>query len=346
MNWFALTEPADRLADFNGFPAHVWNRIRAGTFDGRALFVTGATGFAGSWLLAAIARLNARLASPLQVRALTRQPRTSVAPWLTWVRGDVRDVRDDVHADLVVHAALPSTATPPGGESDLRDTALRGMDSVLAYAQRAGVARTLVLSSGAVYGRSTGAVAESFPFQPLDPADTYASAKREVEAIAQAAAGPAHDVVIARLFTCIGAGYRGHAHLVHVALLEAARSGRPLTLRGDGTAVRSYLYGADLAAWLLTLLGGSGSDVVNVGSDLPMTVLGFAQRVARAAKRGHEPVVTGPETETRRPYFVPDITRARTRYSLAPWTTVELAIARSLAAAGTTPGPASTIGAG
>jgi len=42
--------------------------------------------------------------------------------------------------------------------------------------------------------------------------------------------------------------------------------------------------------------------------------------------------VTGDERDTRRPFFVPDISHARTRYALAPWTTVELAITRTLAA--------------
>ena len=328
---FALTEPSERLSDFNAFPANVWAAIRGGGLGGRVLFITGASGFAGSWVLAAITRLNSRLAKPLTVRALTRTPRESAEPWLTWVRGDVRDFRDDVHADLLLHAALPSVATPAGGDAELRDTATRGMENVVAHSHRVGVSRSVVLSSGAVYGRTTGPVSESMPLGEADPSDAYGTAKREVEAIAQAGAGANLDVVIARLFTCLGPGYRSHAHLAHVSLLQDARAGRTLTLRSDGKAVRSYLYGADLAVWLLALLGGSGSDVVNVGSDLPMTVYAFAQRVARLSGRGHDPIVTGPERESRRPYFVPDIARARAKYLLAPWTTVELAISRSLA---------------
>lgn len=323
------------MQDFNAFPANVWNTIRGGGLGGRALFVTGATGFVGSWLLAAITRLNARLDRPISVRALSRQSHEPTEPWLTWVRGDVRDFRDDTHADLIVHAGLSSAATPPGGDAELRDTAVRGMESVMAHAQHVSASRVLVMSSGAVYGRVTGPVAETMPLGALDSGDTYAEVKREVEALAQADSTASLDVVIARLFTCIGAGYRHHEHLAHVSLLADARAGRTLTLRSDGKAVRSYLYGADLAVWLLTLLCGTGNDVVNVGSDVPMTIYAFAQRAARASGRGHDPVTTGPERDTLRPYFVPNIGHARAKYSLAPWTTVELAIARSLAGGAT-----------
>lgn len=328
-----MTDPRDRLSDFNGFPAYAWNTIRGGALGGRTLFVTGASGFAGSWVLAAIARLNARLAAPIAVRALSREPHYSTDPWLTWVRGDVREFRDDVRADLVLHAGLSSAATPAGGDAELRDTAVRGIENVMAHAKRSGASRVLVLSSGAVYGSSSGPVAESGILGALDAGDTYAAAKRDVEAIAHANGGTDRDVVIARLFTCIGPGYRHHGHLAHVSLLEDAQARRTLTLRSDGKAIRSYLYGADLAVWLLTLLCGSGSDVVNVGSDVPMTIHALAQRIARASGRGSDPVVTGTERDTRRPFFVPDISRARTRYSLAPWTTVELAIKRTLEAA-------------
>jgi nucleoside-diphosphate-sugar epimerase len=334
-----LTDLRARGADFNAFPAHVWNTIRGGSLGGRVLFITGATGFAGSWLLAAIARLNARLSKPLAVRALTRLPRESPEPWLTWVVGDVRDFRDDAPADLVLHAALPSTATPAGGEAELSDTARRGIDAVMAHVRTAGASRAVVLSSGAVYGSRPGPVSESVSLGAPDAADAYAAAKRDVESRVIADARAGLDVVIARLFTCIGPGYRNHGHLAHVSLFEDAKAGRALTLLSDGKAVRSYLYGADLAVWLLTLLCGTGSDIVNVGSDVPMTVYALAQRIARASGRQHEPVVTGPGRDVRRPYFVPDISHARTRYRLAPWTTVELAIARTLSADSPGAGP-------
>ena len=327
---------AERSGGLALLPPGAWEAVDSAALQGRTLFVTGATGFVGRWTLAAIAQLNARSARPLSVRALSRSAGTVMpytAPWLTWVSGDVRGFRDDAPADFVLHAALPSTATPAGGEATLMETARRGAEAVAAHAARAGVHRSLVLSSGAVYGATVGPVAESASFGPLAPGDAYARAKREVEAIARAAAGKGQEVVIARLFTCLGHGYRNHGHLAHVSLIADVRAGRPLALRSDGSAVRSYLFGADLAVWLLALLSRSGSDTVNVGSDVPLSLLTFARIVARLAGRGANGVQVGTAVPTARAHFVPDISHARVKYNLAPWTPVDAAVAQMLGAA-------------
>lgn len=305
---------------------------------GRTLFITGATGFVGRWLLAAIGQLNARLAAeganPLRVRALVRALVRGFgplhAPWLSWVEGDVRRFHDDTPADLILHAALSSAATPPTGEAELLSTATQGIEACMRHAKVCGVRRSVVLSSGAVHGTAHEPLRETSPFAPLAPGNGYASAKRAVETVAVGSRSPGHDVVIARLFTCLGTGYRSHGHLAHVSMLDDVRAGRRITIRSDGSAVRSYLFGADLALWLLTLLAASGNDIVNVGSDAPLTLREFAHEVARVAGRGADWVEVAGTEPTVRPCFVPDIGHARTRYGLAPWTPVASAIAQTL----------------
>src|SRR5271165_3372114 len=56
-----------------------------------------------------------------------------------------------------------------------------------------------------------------------------------------------------------------------------ALAGRNIAIKGDGTLVRSYLYAADLAIWLRTLLlrgGASGENplVLNVGSSEAISI--------------------------------------------------------------------------
>jgi nucleoside-diphosphate-sugar epimerase len=323
---------SDRDPGLDALPADAWRAIDIARLAGERLFVTGATGFVGRWLLAAIGRLNATAAIPIGVRALARSAAEPHADWLTWVRGDVRDYRDEASSTFIVHAALPSTAARSDRDAELRDVALRGAESVIRHARRAGTRRIVVLSSGAVYGPQQGAVTEDTPARAGRGQDAYADAKRDVEAMFDAERGADREIVLARLFTCIGCGYRNHGHLAHVGLLDAARTGRPIALRGDGTAVRSYLFGADLAVWLLVLLAGSGSDVVNVGSDEAITIGDFARLVARVAGRREDDVAVGADRDTRRPWFVPDIARARRQYGLAPWTPVARAVSLTLAA--------------
>ena len=328
---------AARGRGLDALPAGAWAAIRSDSLGGRTLFLTGATGFVGRWLLAAVARLNATTERPLRVRALSRGDGPFDAPWLTWVQGDVRQFTDAAHSDLILHAALPSTATPAGGDAALRDTAVRGAEAVVRHAHAVGAARSVVLSSGSVYGSNYGPVTESSPLTELSVDDTYGAAKREVEAVATASAANNHDVVVARLFTCIGVGYRAHGHLAHVSMLDDARAGRQIIIRSDGSAVRSYLFGADLAVWLLALLAGSGNDTVNVGSDQSIALVDFAHAVARAAGRGPESVVVRATDPIVRPYFVPDTSHARSRYGVSAWTGLDAAIALTLEAPASTP---------
>jgi nucleoside-diphosphate-sugar epimerase len=317
-------------------PDAAWSTVRLPRLEGESLFLTGATGFVGRWVLAAIARLNARLKKPLRVTALSRGERPVEAPWLKWVSGDVRtlEVASLPAANLILHAALSSSATPPGGDAELMKTAVGGMSRVNSYATVHRARRMVVLSSGSVYGTAYGPLNEESPLAELETGDTYGRAKREVE---QLAFSPSHagrtEVVVARLFTCIGHGYRKHGHLAHVSMIDDARSGKPIVLRSDGSAIRSYLFGADLAVWLLAILSAEGSEVVNVGSDAGVSMLEFAKTVARVAGRGADAVVVKATDPVVRPVFVPDISRARSIFGVAPWTNVEAAIAQMLSAA-------------
>src|SRR2546423_10281639 len=81
---------------------------------GARMFITGGTGFFGTWLLESLAAANARLQLGIGATVLsrdpdafrTRHPHLATVPGFDWCRGDVRDFRipTDVFSH-VVHAA-------------------------------------------------------------------------------------------------------------------------------------------------------------------------------------------------------------------------------------------------
>jgi Nucleoside-diphosphate-sugar epimerases len=84
------------------------------------------------------------------------------------------------------------------------------------------------------------------------------------------------DVVIARLFTFCGERLSPD-HAI-VAFEQAAKEGKPLHIWGDGSCVRSYMHGAEMARWLWAiLLRGKLGEVYDVGSDKPVTMLELAR---------------------------------------------------------------------
>lgn len=280
---------------------------------GRRVLIAGASGFVGGWLLAALAWLNRRAPRPIAVTGISRSPVAFDAPWFTAVTADLRAAPAPPAADFVVHAAMSSEASPVGGEAAIRDTARAGA-TWAADAARGG-ARVLALSSGAVEGST----------------DAYAEAKRGLERDLAAAARTGAAVAIARVFTCIGPGYRAHQHLAHVTLFDDARRGGPLRLRSDGRAVRSYLYGGDVAAWLLRgVVHAEPGEVFAVGSPEPIEVLDLAHCIARVAGLPASSVLTGAAATGARTRYIPSLGDAHRRMGLDVWTPLDVAVARTL----------------
>lgn len=310
---------------------------------GARIFLTGATGFYGVWLLESLA--HARRALDLDVdavvlsrdpaRVVERLPHLGGHPWLRFHAGDVRDfATPDGSFSHIVHAAT-STSYPPGVVEDPLDTVgvvVEGTRRVLSLAQEKGVGRLLFTSSGAVYGRQPEAVThlpEDHPGgpDPMDLRSAYGHAKRLAEHLCAQARGV--DAVIARGFAFVGPHLPLDAHFAIGNFLRDAIAGRPVVVSSDGSPMRSYLYGSDLAAWLWVMLArGVGSRPYNLGSDDDRRLGDVAGRVG--ALLGVPVEVRGKSDPTAaRHRYVPSVARATEELGLSVTVGLDEAITRT-----------------
>lgn len=315
-------------------------RVELAPLAGRRVFITGGTGFVGTWLLQAVSALNRRGAE-IQVSALTRdptafalrQPDLSRAGWLTLVAGDVANfVAPPMPVDLAIFGAAPVTPAALANTAATRRTIVNGTRRALAWSEACGARRVLCLSSGAVYGEQQSgapAPAESSPCRP-QAGDTYAEAKLAMETLALAHGRRAGiDVVIARLFAFSGAWLP--AHLAVSQLLRMALAGHPIRLQSDGSPVRSYLDGADLALWLLAIAANAPGDTLcNVGSDEALSMAHLAQRIRHLCGVPGEPILGNAPAGPRQRYL-PDTRFARDRFGLEQWTSLDTSLAEQAA---------------
>ncbi len=314
---------------------------RCAALDGQRLFLSGATGFFGQSLLALFAHLHGR-GLRFEVVGLSRdpqrffgaQPWAALLPWLELRQGDARQpwpARG--RCTLLLHAA---TDTHAGAHQDLQavfDDLLAGTRQALAFAQAHGVQRLLLTGSGAQYGAlPPGPVGDdaALACDPVRPASAYGEGKRVAELLAALHAGRHGTAVVnTRCFAFVGPGLALDGHFAIGNFLRDALAGQALQLRSAGQAVRSYLFSADLALWLLLLLLEAPAGArVNVGSDQGLSVLALAQRVRDLVSPGLSIVPGAAQPGEERQHYLPALDRARS-LGLTVWTPLDLAIERT-----------------
>jgi nucleoside-diphosphate-sugar epimerase len=322
----------------------LWEPIR-----GQRIFITGGTGFFGCWLVESFCYINRELGLDASATILTRSPAAFLAkaphlaadPAVRLLAGDVRHFEfPEGEFRFVIHAATEASARQAAeAPLEMLSTILAGTERALSFAATHGTARFLLTSSGAVYGKQPSAlthVPETYAGapDPLDPGSVYAEGKRAAElmcALYQKTAGI--DCAIARCWAFCGPYLPLDAHFAIGNFIGNALRGDPIEIHGDGTPRRSYLYGADLAVWLWTILFRAPSlTPINVGSSEDLSILELAQQVARVLdpqKAIHVAARPSPGASPSR--YVPSVDRAKQLLGLEQTVSLEESIRRTAA---------------
>lgn len=262
-----------------------------GPVSGTKVVITGGAGFIGSALAR---RLLAAGCSVVAVDDLSggsalnlpQHPDLSLRQLrLCPARAD--EVADIVRgADLVYHLASPiGVALAHSARYAVVESILDSGTTVIKACRQH--RRPLVItSSSEVYGQGLPR-----PIRETDPVCVdigarwgYATAKAALE---QMAAGLYHDhgvpVWLVRPFNIAGPRQRAETGLVVASFLAAAAAGQPLRIHGDGMQRRSFLHVEDTADALVAIAATPAlrGRPVNVGSEMPVTILDLAQTIRR-----------------------------------------------------------------
>ena len=149
--------PVEDLDHVLAHTGQLWTGARGAT-----IFITGGTGFFGTWLLESFARANDTLGLGMRATVLTRDPAAFAqkAPHLAG-RSDLAFHQGDLRTFAfpagrfthLIHAAADTGVwTKNESPAGLIERIAEGMRHVLDFAAAAGVKNFLHVSSGAVYG--------------------------------------------------------------------------------------------------------------------------------------------------------------------------------------------------
>lgn len=296
-----------------------WNRL-----EGKRVLFTGASGFFGSWMLESFLHAGTALGLPFRAIAVTMDaarfsaslPHIAADPRVEVAEADAAALPSpDGPVDYIVHSLYAPAPLP-----ELEARYERATRRLLEIASEKRAQGCLLCSTGAVYKpvEECVPIAESRPrFGAGDPL-SYPRIRSQVED--QWAAGFLESglpATIARGFAFVGPRLPLDGQFAVGNFLRDALAGRAVTVRGDGTPVRSYMHAADLAArlWEILVCGQPGG-IYNVGGADAITIAGAAEAVAALA--GPAAGVLVLREDARFSYYVPDTARFDGAFRLPP----------------------------
>ncbi|WP_199155792.1 NAD(P)-dependent oxidoreductase [Chromobacterium sp. ASV23] len=319
-------------------------------FENGNVFITGASGFFGIWLVEAFLWMARERQLNLTVTVLlrdagrffTRYPHLRDNPALRWVEGDLETFEFPVQSvSHIIHAAsVPNLDGRDSWASEHVRAGVLGMSRILKLAEEKKIRSLLVTSSGGVYTSvlecrgGNGFVEEVDSISALTSEKiVYGQTKRMME-IMSAAEARKHGfkLAIARCFAFVGPYLPMDANYAIGNFIRDARERKCIVISGDGTPLRSYLYAADLAASLIRLLVKCRSGVpYNIAGTEVLSIKQLGLLVAKCHGMPNESVkiMTPATPDAPINQYLADINKARNDGLLCNSTSLVDAIART-----------------
>lgn len=277
----------------------------------RSVFVTGAYGLLGSWLVRALVGRGDRVV----VLRRDRAPRSAlllegVEAHVDVVHGDLVDdglvarALGEYEVDTVFHLAA-QTIVGTANRSPLGtfESNVRGTWTLLEACRLHGAQRVVVAASDKAYGASA-----TLPYRedmPLDPRFPYDVSKAATDMIARSYWHTfGLPVAVTRFANLYGGGDLNRSRLIPEAV-GAALAGRAPVIRSDGSPERDFLYVEDAVAAYLLLADAlddrdpahpARGEAFNAGGGRPHAVRDVVARICALAGTDVEPDVRGTGT--------------------------------------------------
>jgi CDP-glucose 4,6-dehydratase len=296
----------------------------------RSVFVTGAYGLLGSWLVRALVARGDRVT----VLQRDRAPRSAllldgVEDAVEVVHGDLNDdgllarALGEHEIDTVFHLAA-QTIVGTANRSPLGtfEANIRGTWTLLEACRQHGAQRVVVAASDKAYGASA-----TLPYtedMPLDPRYPYDVSKAATDMIARSYWHTfGVPVAVTRFANLYGGGDLNRSRLIPEAI-SAALAARAPVIRSDGSPERDFLYVEDAVEAYLLLADAldahsdatpARGEAFNAGGGKPHAVRDVVARICALADTDVEPDVRGsgtPDGEIDRQYVDASKLHART----------------------------------
>ena len=262
----------------------------------KSVFVTGASGFLGGWLVKRLLELDADVVC-LMRDWIPQSNLFNVIDRVKIIRGSIRDqallerILGEYEVNTVFHLAAQSIVSVANRNPvSTFDSDIRGTWSLLEACRRSPkIASIIVCSSDKAYGTQEKLpYTEDMPLRGLYPYDV---SKTCVDLIAQSYIATYKMLIgITRCGNLYGGGDLNWNRIVPETIRSVIRNQQPI-IRSDGTMVRDYFYVEDAVNALISLAESNVSGAFNFSNEEPLSVLSIVNQILRSMNSELKPII-------------------------------------------------------
>ncbi len=270
-----------------------WDKL-----ENKTVLITGASGMIGSYLVRTLLMLNEIKKLNISVFALVRNPKKLPKDIIENEKVSIigQDVCDPIdigsHIDYIIHAASPAS---PLLMKDYPISVIKantiGTYNTLNLALKNN-ASYMFVSSREAYGEPLREKCvflenEYGTLDPVNPRSCYSEGKRAAETFCAAyKAEKGLDVKIVRPAYVYGPGMTLNDGRVQACFLNNIMNNENICLTSDGSAIRSYIYIADVISGMFYVLLNSDDIVYNIADeDCIVSIKDLALTIIEASEK-------------------------------------------------------------
>jgi len=272
------------------------------------IFITGGAGFIGVNLCKKISQLH-----KVTVYDNFSNSNKEDFPTLsnvTLIVGDILNKSKLLHSmknhDIVIHlAAKTDVIDSIDNPDDTFQTNVHGTQNVLDSCVSNNITKFIVTSSAAIYKNSNTVISESSDTQPSSP---YGQSKLDMEKIIISSK---LNYSILRLFNVYGSGSTGG---VIANFAKNILENKPLTIFGDGKAVRDFVHIDDVIGSIVLCMN-SKSGLYNIASGVGTSITNLANLFVQSSENK---IIYKPARMGEILYSVADISKSQSDFGFSP----------------------------
>jgi len=288
----------------------ILDKINFVDLNNKSIFITGGTGFLGSWIVKLLYYLTCFHNYNIELFVLTRDIRKAKASLSEFRLQNINFIESNIignyqipQIDYVIHAANDTTPEFVSKFKEVTEVITLGTLNLLEKINNTN--KLVYLSSGAVYGTSKPMKngykeTQQISFDQYSSVTNYGLNKLMAEKIIMESG---MDYSIFRCFAFFGRGIHLNGHFAASEVLSCLINRENIHMKSPCNSIRNYMYPLDLAIIVLRALVDKRSYLVNIGAEN----ISIKDLIEKVCNLTNIDATFGNEEETLRKVYVPNL---------------------------------------